>query len=510
MRNKNQTAHPASSNTVLLVLGNQLFEPKLIKANLGKSPLPSVYLREDSELCTYFTFHKHKIIFFLAAMRTYAEELRKAGFVVHYETLKPSSEPYERHFLKFLDREKASHVITFEIEDKFFESRIQSAVSAKGLSLQTWQSPMFLSSREDFKSYLGKSKKPFMKNFYERQRKQLAVLVNPDLTPVGGKWSFDTENRKALPTKVKPPPLPLVKESDSIREVQALCDSFFSKHPGESQNFWLPVDRQAARKWLVSFIEERLTEFGPYEDAIASHSDFVFHSVLTPFLNTGLLTPKEVVDTTLSLAPQHKVPLQSLEGFLRQVIGWREFIRGIYQNFSQRQSSMNFWKHQRKLTSHWYEANTGVPPLDQTIKKVLHYGYAHHIERLMVVGSLMVLLEVDPQEAYRWFMEMFIDSSDWVMGPNVFGMALFSDGGIFATKPYLCGSNYYCKMGGFKKDSWCDAVDGLYWRFIEKHSDFFLKNPRLSMMARTVQKMDPKRKLHIFHAAEALQSRLTK
>jgi deoxyribodipyrimidine photolyase-related protein len=228
-------------------------------------------------------------------------------------------------------------------------------------------------------------------------------------------------------------------------------------------------------------------------------------------LNSGLLTPEQVVRETLSFAKTHEVPLASLEGFLRQIIGWREFIRGIYQNFSDQQENSNFFQHKKKLSDDWYKGTTGIAPLDHAIKKVLKYGYNHHIERLMVIGSLMLLLEVDPKEAHRWFMEMYIDSSDWVMGPNVFGMALFSDGGIFATKPYFCGSNYYRKMGGYKaNETWCDAVDGLYWGFIDKHQSFFRKNPRLSMMVRTLEKMDPAKRKRLSKSAEELKKRITR
>jgi deoxyribodipyrimidine photolyase-related protein len=224
----------------------------------------------------------------------------------------------------------------------------------------------------------------------------------------------------------------------------------------------------------------------------------------------GLLTPHEVIEQTLHCFKKDDIPMSSCEGFIRQMIGWREFVRGIYQNYSEKQDQSNFWKHERKLKDCWYQGNTGIAPLDDVIKKTLRYGYAHHIERLMVVGSLMLLLEVHPQEAHKWFMEMFVDSSDWVMGPNVFGMALFSDGGIFATKPYFCGSNYYRKMGASKEGDWQEGVDGLYWSFIEKHKTFFLKNPRLSMMARTVEKMSPEKKQKIYAAAKVLKQRLTK
>lgn len=494
----------------LIILGNQLFDPKILVENGLDPKTTAVFIREDAELCTYYKFHKHKVIFFLAAMRTYAEELTAAGFDVHYQELKPSDDPYETHFLKFYRSKKLQDLVTFEIEDKFFEKRLKKMATQNKIDYRSLRSPMFLTSRSEFAQYLSTTKKPFMKNFYEKQRKVFNVLVDQDKKPIGGKWSFDDQNRLSLPESITPPALPSIKSSTIVKSVSKVCDTHFSSHPGDSKDFWLPVKRSEAQDWLESFLDERLAHFGPYEDAIPEHSVFLFHSVLTPFLNTGLLTPEEVVRRTLKVAQKKKIAIQSVEGFIRQIIGWREFIRGIYQNFSEVQDKSNFWNHERKLSSHWYSGQTGIPPLDLTLNKVIRYGYAHHIERLMVVGSLMLLLEVKPSEAHRWFMEMFIDSSDWVMGPNVYGMALFSDGGIFATKPYICGSNYYRKMGKFKKAEWCDGVDGLYWQFIDKHKSFFLKNPRLSMIARTVEKMDPERKAMIFKAADLLRAKLTK
>lgn len=489
-----------------LILGNQLFDPAKYLKNT--EPGTIIFMREDQELCTHFKYHKHKIIFFLAAMRKYALELKKAGYTVHYEKLDVKTEPsFDQSLIKFIQKNKIEQISFFEIEDKFFEIRILEL--CRSIQCQVIASPMFLTSRQQFKEYLGKSKKPFMKSFYEGQRKRLKIMLNPDGSPLGGQWSFDEDNRKALPKSYIEQKI-LQYEQDAIdRDVISLVDQKFSEHPGVSENVWLPTTRPEALDWLRQFLTERFEDFGPYEDALSENYDFVNHSVLTPFLNTGLLTPDEIIKAALQTGKTKKIPLNSLEGFIRQIVGWREFVRGIYQNYSEVQDSKNYWNHQRKLNATWYSANTGVPPLDHVIRKTTRLGYAHHIERLMVVGSLMLLLEVHPTEAHRWFMEMFIDSSDWVMGPNVYGMAIFSDGGIFATKPYFCGSNYYKKMGGYKTGEWQDAVDGLYWGFIEKHRGYFSKNPRLAMMARTVEKMDPARKQKIFSAAAELKNRIT-
>jgi len=491
---------------LVVVLGNQLFDPKIFKAKKIDAKKTIFFMREDQELATYYKFHKHKIIFFFAAMRAYRDELRALGYAVHYEEYENSKgslakAQFEKALAEVILQNKVTSAFGFEIEDKFFEKRLFEFFKKKKIPLTIWQSPMFLTSRKQFKSYVSSTRRPFMKTFYESQRKRLQILVE-DNKPVGGSWSFDTENRLALPKDKKTPSLPQFKLSAHVLAASKLVDGEFSDHPGLSKDFWLPVERRQAKKWLESFLVDRLNEFGPYEDAIAPHSEFVYHSVLTPFLNSGLLTPDEVITATLAYAKKHKVPLGSVEGFIRQVIGWREFIRGIYQNFSEKQERENFWQHSNKLSDLWYKGGTGVPPLDETIRRVVKRGYAHHIERLMIVGSLMLLLEVEPKEAHKWFMEMFIDSSDWVMGPNVYGMALFSDGGIFATKPYICGSNYLRKMGGYPKGEWCDGVDGLYWQFIKKNEKFFLKNPRLSMMARASQKI-PKERWEILNKATA-------
>jgi deoxyribodipyrimidine photolyase-related protein len=489
----------------LLILGNQLFPRQhLPKTDIKKT---IVFMKEDWELCTHYKYHKHKIIFFLAAMRKYADELKAAGYEVIYQRLNQDQQDFTKSLRTFLDANQIKKVYFYEIEDKFFEVRIHQIFrEMNGLEVKQMASPMFLTSRLEFEEYLSQTKKPFMKTFYERQRKRLQILVTPQGQPVGGHWSFDEKNRLSLPRDYVPPHVPKYEMTSTDHEVAQMVETYFGDHPGSIGNYWIPNDRLGAQKWLDSFLRERLALFGPYEDALSPEFPFINHSVLTPFLNAGLLTPRDVVTQTLDFAASHKIALNSIEGFIRQVIGWREFIRGIYQNFSDKQENLNFWNHQRKLKPCWYDGTTGIDPLDDVIRKVQRYGYAHHIERLMVVGSLMLLLEVHPHEAHRWFMEMFVDSSDWVMGPNVYGMALFSDGGIFATKPYFCGSNYYKKMGHYKKGPWQDGVDGLYWGFIQRNREFFLRNPRLSMVVRTFDKMNPSKKNKILAAAQELKS----
>lgn len=466
---------------ILLIMGNQLFPVRELPASSDVV----VFMAEDRELCTYYRFHKHKIILFLAAMRSYADELRSAGYDVTYIKLDDrqlQKKTFDEKLNDELTMRPHASLIFFEIEDKFMEQRVKRLSSHLSRNAKALKSPMFLTTREDFQVYLKGQKKPFMKTFYEQRRKSLGILVDKDGKPVGGKWSFDEENRAKLNPEVKVPSLPKIKASQHVGDVSKLVDELFPDHPGESEDFWLPTTRAESGKWLDDFLVKRFENFGEFEDALDPAQFSVFHSVLSPAINLGLLTPDDVVKRALVHAKQNKTPMNSLEGFIRQVIGWREFVRGVYQNFSEKQDSDNFFKHEGKLSKVWYTAQTGIIPLDDSLKKTIKFGYAHHIERLMVIGCLMLLSQVHPREVHRWFMEMYVDSSDWVMGPNVYGMSQFSDGGVFATKPYICGSNYILKMSSYKKGPWCEVWDGLYWKFVSEKFQFLAKNPRLSMM----------------------------
>jgi deoxyribodipyrimidine photolyase-related protein len=323
--------------------------------------------------------------------------------------------------------------------------------------------------------------------------------MNKNGTPKGNKWSFDEENRKKLPSTIKIPEISKVKDTKDTSILKKFINSNFKDHPGNTDKFWFPTTRKDANKWLDEFFRERIKLFGDYEDAVTDKSNTVFHSALSPLINLGLITPEEIITKLKKV--ENKIPMNSLEGYVRQIIGWREFMRGIYQNYDQRLEKTNFFNHNRKMKKSWYEGTTGLDPLDHAINNAKDYGWSHHIERLMILANIMNLCEINPKQVYKWFMEMFVDSSDWVMAPNVYGMGLFSDGGIFATKPYICGSSYFLKMMHFKKGPWCDVMDGLYWKFIDGHKKFFLKNPRLAMMVRISEKMNKERKMRIFKAA---------
>lgn len=481
---------------LLLVLGDQLFPIPYFESYKDSI----VFMKEDVGLCTHFRYHKHKIIFFLSSMRRFASELKQHSFNVSYHRL--DDRKFQNVLIHDCKKHKIKEIVTYEIQDKFFEKEIHDLCIDHDLKLTILPSPMFLSSRENFQHYLKSHKKPFMKTFYESERKRLKKMVDND-HPWGGKWSFDEENRKKAPKNLVVSPRPVFAFSSDVEDVKNMVKKTFPDHPGEVENFWLPTNRKDSLLILHHFLDHFLPQFGDYQDSITNQHPFLFHSVISPMINNGMILPSEVIDLAIAkYESDKKIPMNALEGFVRQVMGWREFVRGIYQNFSEIQDSSNFFKHNRKLTSHWYKGTLGIPPVDDSIKKAIKFGYCHHIERLMVISNFMLICEINPQEVHQWFMELFVDSADWVMGPNVYGMSQFSDGGIFATKPYISGSNYILKMSDYKKGEWADIWDGLFWRFVDRNKDFLRKQYRLSFMVMTLEKMDKTKKEKLFRLAE--------
>ena len=487
-----------SPKPLFIILGNQLFP--LNEINSYKDSY--FFMAEDFELCTYEKHHKHKLILFLSSMRKYSSELKsKKVNVTYYQFNKKNINlTYEDKLSEFIKSKNISEINMFEVEDKFFEKRILRFCKKNNIKINFLESPMFLNTRSDFKKYLSKVKKPFMATYYKQQRIEKNILMNGD-KPIGEKWSFDEENRKKIPDNFPIPSLPNFTEDSVVKDVKKTVDDFFPNHPGDVSSYWLGSSRKDALKALDVFIKDKIINFGDYEDAVKKNAPFLLHSVLSPYLNVGLITPKEIIKKILDTGKNKKIPLNSLEGFIRQVIGWREFMRGIYQNYDDKLENTNFFNHQRKLTDDWYNGTTGIDPIDDAIKDVNKYGYAHHIIRLMHLSNVMTLSQLHPKEIYKWFMEMFVDSSDWVMSPNVFGMGTFSDGGIFSTKPYICGSNYIIKMSNYKKGNWSDIIDGLYWNFIHTNKDILVKNPRMGMVMMSYRKLKEDRKDYLLKIA---------
>jgi deoxyribodipyrimidine photolyase-related protein len=462
-----------------------LFPHQLFAQNGRLACGKRTYLVEDALYFEQYAFHKQKLVLHRASMRAHAEHLRAAGMPVTYIEAGASMAQAVAGIVA--QGSRTIHYI--DPVDDWLERRLLRAVAEAGLAVIRHPTPMFLSDPRLLDEHFNGVAHFAMARFYVAQRKSLRVMVEGH-KPVGGKWSFDAENRRRLPRNLSLPRVARPEPCEHVAEAQRHVDARYAGNPGSTARFAYPVNHAQASAWLGDFLDHRLALFGDYEDAIAARESILFHAVLTPVLNTGLLTPAQVIDAVLTHAGTHSVPLNSLEGFIRQIIGWREFVRGAYVYKGRAQRAGNFWGHSRPLPPSFWTARTGIEPVDTVIQRVLDTGYAHHIERLMVLANFMLLCEFDPHHVYRWFMELFIDAYDWVMVPNVYGMGLHADGGLMSSKPYISSSNYVLKMSDFKRGPWCEIWDGLFWRFIDRHRKFFSGNLRLNMMVRNLDRMD--------------------
>ena len=490
------------SKNVLLLYPNQLFAAEFLPKEVDQIIIveePLLFGR-DKQYPMYM--HKQKLVFLRACMRRYVEEvLWPAGYEVDYIEFHQISETGEV-VNKFHHFDKIEY---FDPNDDIISRRLATAIKElqHNPEVNVLESPNFYLTTTEVDNFFADKDKSLFSSFYLWQRERFKILIDPNTyKPIGGKLSFDNENSKRLPKGHMLPSFQVYGSNDYVSEAKKYVSQHFGENPGNFDDFPWPTNHQESSDWLGDFLECRLDDFGAYEDAIDGQSPWVYHSGLSPLLNIGLLSPQEVIARALDRHSKKPVPMASLEGFVRQILGWREYMRGMYRNKHVQLRTSNTFGHNRRLTADWYNGTTGIPPVDDVIHKTLARSYAHHIERLMIVGNIMFLCDFHPDEVYRWFMEMYIDAYDWVMVPNVYGMSQYSDGGSMTTKPYVSSSNYILKMSHYEKGDWCDVWDGLYWRYIEKNKDRFKKNPRMSMMVFQLDKLQENRKRVINYRAE--------
>lgn len=482
-----------------------LFPHQLFEQNVIVSTCKTIYLVEEWLFFKQYRFHKQKIAFHRMSMKFYEAYLQSKNIeVVYIDSVNELSDI--RKLIPHLKSAGIHSAEYMDTTDYWLEQRISKACSTCGVKANKNLSALFLNTPEEIRTYFEDKKRFFQTEFYKDQRISRHILVEKQLKPIGGKWTFDEENRLKYPKGKMPPKVDPVEPTPFYKEAAAYTEKNFPDNYGIlNRDFIYPSTHAQSKKWLQDFFRTRFSEFGIYQDAIVSNQHILHHGILTPMLNIGLLTPQFIVDEAITYASEQDIPINSLEGFIRQIIGWREFVRSVYQLKGSRQRTKNYWNFKRKIPASFWNGTTGILPIDLTIQKVLATGYCHHIERLMVLGNFMVLCEFDPDDVYRWFMELFIDAYDWVMVPNVYGMSQFADGGLMATKPYISGSNYLMKMSDYKKGDWQPVWDGLFWRFMHVHRTFFLQNPRLSMLVNSFDNMDAeKKKMHLRRAEEFL------
>ncbi len=488
-------------NKASIIFPNQLFKI---------SPLTKLqqntYLVEEELFFKQYKFHQQKILFHRASMKCYENYLSNCKIPVTYiDAVNPLSNISA--LIAHLHQINVSEITFIDVIDNWLHKKITTACKKYRINYVAHLSPGFISTIEEANIYFEKRTTYFQTGFYIYQRKKRNILVDAKNNPDGGSWTYDVENRLRFPAKEKAPVIKFASENIYISDAKKYVIANFHKNYGSIEKIIYPVDFSGAEKWLDEFLKERFQHFGIYEDAMVTKENFLHHSVISPLLNVGLLQPQQIINKAVDVAAKYNVPLNSLEGFVRQILGWREFIRIVYEREGTMQRNKNYWRFYRKIPNSFWTGNTGILPVDNVIKKVLQTGYCHHIERLMVLGNFMLLCEFDPNEVYRWFMEMFVDAYDWVMVPNVYGMSQFADGGLMASKPYISSSNYLLKMSDYEKGTWMQIWDGLFWRFMHTHRSFFLKNPRLGMLVKNFDKMPAEKKQsHINNAEDFLNN----
>ena len=477
---------------ISIVFPNQIF-----KTNPCLSKQRRVFIVEDDLFFTYQPFHKMKLVLHRASMKFYADYLTNQGFRVTYVDQKD----YENlsAFIKLdLADEKVDEIHYCDPVDFLLSKRMNKACNEYNIQAVQYESPSFLNQTTLNEEFLGPTKKNYrLGDFYKKQRIHHNILIDQG-SPVGGKWSFDEENRQKLPKNYisSIPEFPI--ENQYVTRAAKYVEEYFGSNPGRIRPFIYPTTFDEAERLLQNFIDFRLHDFGPYQDALSEDQPFLNHSLLSSSLNNGLLTPKEVLN---KIPYNEKLTFSSIEGFIRQLIGWREFIRAIYERHGIEQRNSNFWNASNKLTSNILN----LKPVQDTHQKVLKCGYAHHIERLMILANLFTIAEVLPTEIYNYFMQHFIDAYDWVMVPNVYGMGTYADGGLMSTKPYISSANYLVKMGAKKSNDWTTTWTALYWSFIHQHQKFFKSNHRTIPMTFQLDKMKNEQLIeHLRHANEFL------
>lgn len=486
-----------------ILFPHQLFEDNPLM-NLGLR----IYLVEEYLFFSQYPFHKRKIAFHRASMKGYEAYLQKKGVEVVYIDAHSDLSDIRNLIPWLKSAQNIQSIAYIDPTDNWLEKRILQSCDQHQMNVRQYATPLFLNAKSGNEAYFSEKKKFFQTDFYKQQRLNHQILIEKNQKPLGGKWTFDTENRLKYPKGKTPPNTAFPEANAYYLEAIDYTEKHFPDHYGAlDASFLYPCTFEASRAWLQDFLKTRFFDFGSYEDAMVATESILHHSVLTPMLNVGLLTPQRIVEETLAFASENEIPLNSLEGFIRQIIGWREFIRAVYELKGTEVRTRNYWGFTRKIPPAFWTGETGIEPFDLTVKKALKTGYCHHIERLMVLGNFMLLCEFDPDEVYRWFMALFIDAYDWVMVPNVYGMSQYADGGLMTTKPYISGSNYLLKMSDFKTGPWQSTWDGLFWRFMHTHRDFFLQNPRLGMLVNTFDKMPhEKQQTHLGNAERFLAS----
>ncbi len=504
---------------LILILGDQLSHTLSALRNFDPGQ-DAVLMAEVREEAGYTSHHRKKLVLVFSAMRHFARALQKRGLVVHYHCFDPESEHHSLYdvIASRVRHERPRCLIATESGEWRLDQAMRTWHRRLGIPVEIRPDDRFICSKADFADWARGRKQLRMEFFYREMRRRTGLLMTADGRPEGGQWNFDPENRRKWTGKPAAP-APFRVEPDSItRDVIQLVQAAFPDRFGALENFHFAVTTESAQQALEHFIDFALPCFGDYQDAMAVREDWLFHSILSPYLNLGLLDPLTVCQAAEQAWRAGRAPLNAVEGFVRQIIGWREFVRGIYWLRMPEYASLNELGADRQLPWFYWTGETGMNCLHQSIDATRRNGYAHHIQRLMVTGNFALLIGADPRQVCDWYLAVYVDAFEWVELPNTLGMALHGDGGYLGSKPYAASGKYIQRMSDYcagcryrvsltsEKDA-C-PFNSLYWHFLSRHRERFATNPRMAMMYRNWDRQSPAHRKATLDRAETLLRRL--
>lgn len=501
---------------LLLILGDQLDAraPVLDQIERGRD---TILMAEVSEEATHVSSHKQRTTLFLSAMRHFALDLIEAGHRVRYVRLDDphntgSLDGEARRAVEILRPERLHVIHPGEHRVMAMVDRWQGDLVA---DVVVHPDTHFMVSLDEFEAWADGRKTLVMEYFYREQRKAQRVLLTRDGDPIGGQWNFDKSNRQAFGAAPRPPRPSMARPDDVTKEVMAMVEARFPDSPGNLERFHWPVTRREARRALRDFIKNRLPRFGDHQDAMWTDEPWLYHARLSSSINLKLLDPREVIDAAIAAYDAGEAPINAVEGFVRQIIGWREFIRGVYWHEGPGYAERNSLRHTGNLPAMYWTGETEMRCMAQSIGQVLEHAYAHHIQRLMVTGNFALIAGVEPGLVNDWYLGMYVDAVDWVTAPNTIGMALHADGGVVGTKPYAASGRYISRMSNYCDD--CPYDPGVrhgeracpfstfYWDFLLRHEKRFRQNNRMAMMLRNLDRLDDSEKRAIREHASDLR-----
>jgi deoxyribodipyrimidine photolyase-related protein len=506
---------------LVIVFGDQL--SKDLSAFRGfDAQNDAVLMMEVEEEATVVPQHKIRIALFFAAMRHFAELLRDDGYNVLYSQIddRANRGSFKEEISRWIRQTHPQQVICSLPGDYRVKETLISVATELNCRLEIREDNHFLLSNEEFSEYAQGRKSLLLEHFYRHTRRRSGILMDGD-KPVAGKWNFDSENRQSFgkegPGKIKAPRS--FRPDESTAAVLRLVNERFSDSPGSLAQFDYPVSRKQAREALRDFINYRLQDFGPYQDAMAEGFPYLYHSRLSCALNLHLLNPQEVIEAVTKAYENGEAPINSVEGFVRQVLGWREFIRGIYWLKMPEYARMNELQAELPMPAFMWTAETEMNCIRQCVGQLIEHAYAHHIQRLMVMGLFSLLLGVNPYEVHKWHLSMYADAIDWVSLPNVLGMSQYADGGFVATKPYAASGNYIQRMSNYCQNCHFNPrervgergcpFNSLYWDFLSRNRDRLEVNHRMRMQYRNLDRIDSSERRKIRAHADALKKEFT-